>query len=163
MRACSAIRPLESAPAPNLGVTVASAPERARGADVQVRPARVLVVEDDYFVSMEIEAVLLDIGCEVVATSSTAEEALSIAGRERPDLILMDIRLAGRMDGIEAAARIHNELGIRSLFVTANSDPGTFARGEAANPLGWVPKPFAARQLADAVTTILRSRDKDGG
>jgi CheY-like chemotaxis protein len=137
-------------------MAIAFAPERARGADAQANPARVLVVEDDYFVSMEIEAILEDLGCDVVATSATAEEAISIAERERPDLILMDIRLAGRMDGIEAATRIHEEWGIRSLFVTAHSDPGTFARGEAANPLGWVAKPFTTHQLTAAITASLQ-------
>jgi CheY-like chemotaxis protein len=163
MTIAPAIRPFRSAPLSLPRVPIAFAPERARGADVRARSARVLVVEDDYFVSMEIEAVLMDLGCDVVAIPSTAEEALSIAARERPDLILMDIRLAGRMDGIEAATRIHDALGIRSLFVTAHSDPGTFARGEAANPLGWVPKPFTAHQLTTAVTAILRPTDETEG
>jgi len=154
--------PLRLAPVSIRSLAIAFAPERAGDADVRARPARVLVVEDDYFVSMEVEAVLLDLGCDVIALAPTAEEALSIAARERPDLILMDIRLAGRMDGIEAATRIHHELGIRSLFVTAHSDPGTFARGEAANPFGWVRKPFTTHQLTAAVMAVLRPTDEPG-
>jgi CheY-like chemotaxis protein len=69
----------------------------------------------------------------------------------------MDIRLAGRLDGIDAAREIHERLGIRSLFVTAHSDPGTRERGEAANPVGWASKPFSQHQLTASVAAALKT------
>ncbi len=123
----------------------------------QAGPARVLVVEDDYFVSMEIETILLDMRCEVIGIAATGEEAIKLAERERPDLILMDIRLAGSLDGIDAAIGVHARLGIRSLFVTAHSDQETRRRGEQANPVGWASKPFTSHQLMAAVQTALKA------
>jgi DNA-binding NarL/FixJ family response regulator len=132
-------------------------PDGTAGAAAQERRARVLGVEDDYFVAMEIESTLIEMGCDVVGILATAEDAIDCATRERPDLVLMDIRLAGSLDGIEAATEIYHRIGIRSLFVTAHSDPDTRRRGEAANPLGWAAKPFTSRQLSMSVNAALDS------
>jgi DNA-binding NarL/FixJ family response regulator len=118
--------------------------------------ARVLIVEDDYFVSGEIEATLIEMHCEIVAVAATGEEAIEIAQRERPDLVLMDIRLAGLMDGIGAAAVMNSLLGIRCLFVTAHSDVETRTRGQATNPLGWVAKPFTTQELTKSVRRAIQ-------
>lgn len=126
------------------------------GSARRARPARVLVVEDDYFVSMEIETTLAEMGCEVIGIAATGEDAIELAERERPELVLMDVRLAGLLDGVDAAAVIYRRLGIRSLFVTAHSDPQTRARGEKANPLGWASKPFTSHQLTTAIEVALR-------
>jgi DNA-binding NarL/FixJ family response regulator len=123
----------------------------------QARPTRVLIVEDDYFVSIEIETVLLDMHCEVIGIAATGEEAVKLAERERPDLILMDVRLAGKLNGIDAAMDVHTRLGIRSLFVTAHSDQETRKRGEQANPVGWASKPFTSHQLMAAVQAALKT------
>lgn len=127
------------------------------GQEHQARPSRVLIVEDDYFVCMEIETVLLDMRCEVIGIAATGEEAIKLAERERPDLILMDIRLAGKLSGIDAAMDVHTRLGIRSLFVTAHSDQETRKRGEQANPVGWASKPFTSHQLIAAVQAALKA------
>ena len=126
------------------------------GLERQARPARVLIVEDDYFVSMEIETTLMEMGCEVIGIAATGEEAIELAERERPELALMDIRLAGQLDGVEAASDIYTRLGIRSLFVTAHSDSETRSRGEVANPLGWASKPFTSHQLTAAIQAALK-------
>ena len=115
-----------------------------------------LVVEDDYFVSIDIETILNEVGI-----TASAEEAIELAARERPDLILMDVRLAGSLDGIDAATDIHSRLGIRSLFVTAHSDPDTRQRGERANPVGWVLKPFSSHELKASMLFVPRSDAKD--
>jgi DNA-binding response OmpR family regulator len=107
---------------------------------------------------------LASAGFEVVGVATTAEEAVEIARAERPDLVLMDIRLAGVRDGIDAAAEIRSDLGIPSLFATAHSDAATRARGEgAAAPIGWLTKPYAPTELAAAVAAALaRLRGQDG-
>src|ERR671914_540257 len=78
------------------------------GAGVRaIRPARVLLVEDDYFVALELESHLLEAGFVVVGTATTAEEAIVLAASESPELAIMDIRLAGLRDGIDAAIELN--------------------------------------------------------
>lgn len=120
--------------------------------------ARVLVVEDEWFISMEIETTLEDSGYAVVGVAVNADEAVRMAEMYRPDLVLMDIRLQGGSDGIEAAAEINRRFGPRCLFISAHTDPDTKERGQAANPLGWLPKPFSSQQLVLAVEAALRGR-----
>lgn len=122
-----------------------------------VHRGRVLVVEDDYFVALTIEDILDKAGYAVLGPVPTAEEAISLAVEERPVLVLMDIRLAGEMDGVDAAIELAAQ-GIRCIFVTAHSDPGTKQRGEKASPYGWVEKPFSTAQLLNAISAALSSR-----
>ena len=116
--------------------------------------ARLLIVEDDYLVGMTVEATLVDAGHEVLALVTTGEEAVTKGIKLRPDLVLMDIRLAGEMTGIEAAIELR-AAGIPSLFASAHSDPATKASGEEAEPLGWLAKPFTSSGLSSAVDTAL--------
>ncbi len=112
---------------------------------------RVLVVEDDHLVAMEIEMALLDAGFTVVGIAASAEKAAALARAEKPDLAIMDIRLNGARDGVDAALEIFNENGIRCIFATAHSDPATLQRAQLAQPLGWVSKPYAPDALVQAV------------
>jgi DNA-binding NarL/FixJ family response regulator len=116
---------------------------------------RVLIVEDEWLISMQLEQTLARAGFEVGGTAADAATAVALAGRERPDLVLMDIRLAGPVDAIEAAREIVDRFGIRSLFVSAHSDPATVARGGTVTPAGWLPKPFTEAELLRAVRAAL--------
>lgn len=118
-------------------------------------PPVLLVVEDDWLIASEIEAALVDAGFVVPATAGSAEEAIVLAGLHRPHLVLMDIRLEGERDGIEAATEILGRFDIRSLYISANSDPRTRLRAEATRPHGWLPKPFSESQLIAAVRRAL--------
>lgn len=119
------------------------------------RQRRVLVVEDDFLVAGEVEFVLAEAGFDVIGPAATAEDAVRLATETKPDLVIMDVRLAGPSDGIEAATQIYNDLGIRSLFATAHSDGHTVARGKAANPLGWVAKPYSPASLLEEINALL--------
>jgi CheY-like chemotaxis protein len=90
------------------------------------RPLRILVVEDEFFISLDIKELLETLGHVVVAIAISADEAVNIALSERPDVVLMDIRLVGPRDGIDAAQEIQSRLGIGSIFVTANTLPSPF-------------------------------------
>lgn len=114
-----------------------------------------LVVEDEWLISIQLEQTLAAAGFEVVGTAGSAADAVALAGRERPDLVLMDIRLSGPADGIEAAREIADRFGIRSLFVSAHADPATVARGSTVSPAGWLPKPFTEAELLRAVRAAL--------
>ena len=125
------------------------------GAGPGAAKPRVLIVDDEWLISVQLEQMLTAAGFEVVGTAADAASAVALAGRERPDLVLMDIRLSGPVDGIEAAREILDRFGIRSLFVSAHSDQATVARGRAAQPAGWLPKPFTEAELLQAVRAAL--------
>jgi two-component system, response regulator PdtaR len=117
---------------------------------------RILVVEDDWLVSLEIESALADAGFEIVGVATSMVEALRMAELYKPDLILMDIRLQGDRDGVDAAIDIRHRLGIRSIFISANLDPKMKERAQAADPMGFIPKPFSSPQLVNGVHAALR-------
>jgi DNA-binding NarL/FixJ family response regulator len=117
---------------------------------------RVLVAEDDYLVGMQMEDALTEAGFALVAVVVSAEEAIETAVAARVDLVIMDIRLAGRLDGIDAAIELFRQHGIRCVFATAHTDAGARARAHAANPLGWLQKPYSMTSLVELVR---RARD----
>ncbi len=108
---------------------------------------KILVVEDEYLLAAELEHHLEQAGFTVVGIASSAEEALEFATSEKPDLAVMDIRLAGPRDGIDAAIYLRSQLGIPSIFASAHADEATRKRSEAAQPLGWLHKPFSGSAL----------------
>lgn len=126
------------------------AAEAGRGAHRRpADPARILVVEDDFLISMSVEDALIHDGFEVVGVIRTAEEAIDRAGTIRPSFAIMDIRLAGTRDGVDAAIEIFRRYGIRCIFATAHADPEIQARALAASPLGWLQKPYSMHSLVD--------------
>jgi CheY-like chemotaxis protein len=117
---------------------------------------RILVVEDEFFVSLEIESAFTGAGYNVPAIATSADEAEYYATTERPDLIVMDIRLLGLRDGIDAAVRIFRQSGIRAIFATAHGDAPTRERAVPARPLGWLAKPYSMESLVSAVGRALK-------
>jgi two-component system, response regulator PdtaR len=139
---------------------VSSAPAERPAAAGGENPApanahRILLVEDDFLVGMEVETGLEEAGYEVAGIAATAEEAVDLARAHRPALVIMDIRLAGDRDGVDAALEIFATLGIRSLFASAHGDSRIRARAEPAQPLGWVAKPYRVETLLKAVKEAL--------
>jgi CheY-like chemotaxis protein len=90
----------------------------------------------------------------VVGVAVSADEAVRLAQREQPDVALVDIRLIGRRDGIDAAADMLNQFGVPSIFVTANTDPATRARAQAAQPLAFLEKPVTAQRLRVGLRSV---------
>jgi len=130
----------------------------ASGADKRPgKPAKVLVVEDDYLVAIQIEQALSDAGFEVAGVHASAEEAIDAAAAQRVALVVMDIRLAGRRDGVEAAIELFGRHGIRSIFATAHMDAETRNRAAAAQPLDWLQKPYSMASLIDSVRKSLNT------
>lgn len=122
---------------------------------------RILIVEDEWIVAMEMEAVALSAGYEVVGVAATADEAVAAALGHKPDLVLMDIRLRGHRDGVDAALELRQRADIPCLFVSAHQDPGVRARAQAARPKGWLPKPFSRPQLLAAIKQALGAPDEE--
>jgi two-component system, response regulator PdtaR len=122
--------------------------------DVETRSLRVLIVEDEFFISLHTKGLLQALGHVAVAVAVSADQAVAIAERERPDVVLMDIRLLGSRDGIDAAEEINRRLGIGSIFVTANTDPQTRRRAETVKPLGFLEKPLTEQRLSLGLSSV---------
>jgi diguanylate cyclase (GGDEF)-like protein/PAS domain S-box-containing protein len=117
--------------------------------------AEVLIVEDDSIVVMELRDRLQGLGYAVCAAASCGEEAIAKAGEMRLDLVLMDIRLKGAMDGVEAAREIRARFGIPVVYLTAYADEATLQRTKTTEPYGYLMKPFDSRELHAVIETAL--------
>jgi DNA-binding response OmpR family regulator len=128
-----------------------------------VQPARrVLVAENEIFLAAQIEDCLTDEGYKVIDVVYTAEDAIAVALIDKPDLIIMDVRLTGAGDGIAAACEILARTGIRSIFATAHADEETRVRGSVACPVAWLEKPFGVECILEAVRLAFQDRSGNG-
>lgn len=109
---------------------------------------RILVVEDESIVARDIEQQLGLLGYEVIGIASTAERALEFAALASPDLVLMDIQLAGPVDGIVAAVSIRERYDLPVVFLTAFAADEKLERAKLAEPFGYILKPFSERDLS---------------
>lgn len=116
---------------------------------------RILVVEDDTIASMDVQAALERIGYRVAATTSSGEDAIRLCGELSPDLVLMDVRLEGEMDGIEAASKIAEVYGIPVVYLTVFSDNDTLGRAKTSGPYGFLLKPVDDRDLRSAIEVAI--------
>lgn len=112
---------------------------------------RILVVENEAIVAEDIKFKLEPYGYEVSAIACSGEEGVRQAAASRPDLILMDIRMPGHLDGIEAAAEIKKVSDVPVIFLTAFSDKQTVDRAKVLGPFGFITKPFDERELRTAI------------
>jgi len=112
-----------------------------------MKTGRILVVEDERIVANDIRNTLERSGYAVVAMVASGEDAILRARELNPDLILMDITLAGKLDGIQAAQEIQRTQGIPIVFMTAHLDEATLQRAKITGPFGYVLKPFEEREL----------------
>ncbi|MBV8511599.1 MAG: response regulator [Xanthobacteraceae bacterium] len=141
---------------PNAGPRAVFAQGESTGSSKQIATTGpILIVEDDFLVSMEIEAALADAGFEIAGVAVSAEEAVELALEKVPILVIMDIRLAGKRDGVDAALELFRKQGIRCIFATAYHDPATRGRAEPAAPLAWLPKPYTMLSLVDTIRRAL--------
>jgi CheY-like chemotaxis protein len=113
------------------------------------------VVEDEFIIAQALQESLTAMGYEVVDAVETGEQAVEVAGRLRPDVVLMDIQLKGPMDGIQAAQRIQNSLHIPVVYLTAHSDPDTLKRVIHSRSYGYLTKPITEDALKDAIDKAL--------
>ncbi len=108
---------------------------------------RILIVEDERIIALDLKRRLERFGYEVVGMASEADDAVELASKELPDLVLMDIMLSSASDGITAATEIRRRNRIPVVFLTAYADEATIQRAKIAEPVGYVLKPFKEREL----------------
>jgi PAS domain S-box-containing protein len=117
--------------------------------------SRILVVEDEAIIASGITRKLSQLGYTVVGNAGTGEAAVRMAGQTGVDLILMDIKLEGRMDGIAAAAEIKRRFGTPVVFLTAYADEATLEKAKVQDPFGYLVKPFTDRELYGTIEVSL--------
>ncbi len=115
----------------------------------------ILVVEDERLVALDIQRALRLAGYSTTVASS-GEEAIRRVDEERPFLVLMDIKLSGEIDGIEAAAEIRTRSDVPVIFLTAYADAGTLDRARSVEPYGYILKPFDDRELTATIQMALQ-------
>lgn len=115
----------------------------------------ILIVEDEALIASYIEEVLGESGFSVAGIAASGPEALALAAETGPTLALVDIRLTGPIDGIELACLLRQKLGLPSIFLSGLADAETTRRAEAAQPLGFLPKPFLPSQVFNAIDRAL--------
>ena len=120
-----------------------------------MRTAKMLIVEDESVVAMDIQRGLTTLGYPRPELAASGTEALEKASELRPDLVLMDIRLHGDLDGIDAAEQIRSNLGIPVVYLTAYADDKTVERATKTQPYGYILKPFRERELGTAIEVAL--------
>ncbi len=118
----------------------------------------ILIVEDEAIVALDIRKSLESLGYHVTGMASTGEEALTLARETRPDLVIMDIVLPGKMDGIETAKQIHAETDSPIIYLTAHSDRATVERATETMQYGYLVKPITTNELYSAIETTLQRR-----
>jgi len=115
------------------------------------KKTQILVVEDEQIVAADIKMSLIRLGYDVCGIAVSGKEAIKKAAEIRPDLVLMDIVLEGKMDGIEAAEIIRSRLNIPIIYLTAHADNKTIERAKITEPFGYIVKPFEDRELKSII------------
>lgn len=116
---------------------------------------RILVVEDEFLIAIDLADLLAEFGYEVCAIVRTADEALAAATRFSPDMVLTDVHLAQGSSGLDAAKRIREKLGIPSFFISGSIDCAMMEEARESAPLGFVSKPFEPRALQSALAKVV--------
>ena len=116
---------------------------------------RILIVEDDMIIASNISLQLSKLGYEVTGIESRGEEAINHAKENRPDIILMDINLRGKIDGIETATAIQIEHDIPLIYLTANTDEVSFQKAKETHPYAFISKPFNKINLERTIALVV--------
>lgn len=121
----------------------------------------IMIVEDEIVVAMELEEKLRAMGYQVGAIVSSGEDAVSEVEGNKPDLVLMDIRLQGGLDGIEAAQLIRERHNVPVIYLTAYADDATVQRAKITEPFGYLVKPFSETELHTTIEVALYKHDQE--
>src|SRR5690242_3574878 len=117
---------------------------------------RALIIEDETLIAEELKERLSLLGFSIIAAVDTAAEGIEIATRQNPDLVLMDIRLKGKKDGIQAAAEIRRQVDVPIVYLTAYSDQITVERAKSTEHDGFILKPFYRGELQSTIDVALK-------
>lgn len=125
------------------------------------RTIQILVVEDETIIALNLKENLESLGYSVVALAKSGEKAIEKARELHPNLVLMDIRIKGHIDGIEAAQQIWEYLSIPVIYITGHSDQNTLERAKITAPFGYILKPVKERELSVAIEIALQRYERE--
>jgi len=111
----------------------------------------VLIVDDEFVIVRLLSIYVEEMGLKVCASAGTADDAIRLAQEHRPGVVLMDMRLQGQKDGVDAALAIHETIGSKVIFITGSSEPATVARIQLDHPSAVLTKPVTERQVRAAI------------
>lgn len=123
---------------------------------MMLHPNRVLIVDDEFIITETLRIYVEDMGLEVCGTAATADSALEMAHAHQPYIVLMDVRLQGERDGIQASEDISEQVGSKVIFITGSREPATLERIESHHPAAVLFKPVSEGQLGSVVQKVLR-------
>jgi DNA-binding NarL/FixJ family response regulator len=115
----------------------------------------VLVVDDEFLIAQGLRLQVEGMDMAVCATAATADDAVALAQAHRPEIVLMDVRLHGDKDGVDAALAIHDTVGSKVIFITGSREQSTLDRIQMDHPAGVLFKPISERQLRTAIDAAL--------
>lgn len=123
--------------------------------------SKILIVEDEMIVAMDLANKLRGLGYTVCGSAVSGEDALTLVREQSPNLVLMDIHLAGVMDGVEAASQIHQECDVPVIYLTAHADRATLDRAKRTEPFGYIIKPFDESELESHIEMALYKHEAE--
>ena len=115
---------------------------------------KILIVEDEALIALDIKQKLMELGHEVVGTVDNSEEAIAVAKENKPHIILMDIVIKGPVNGIETARKIKENQKVSIIYLTAYDNPAVMAQANATNPDAYLLKPFDDSKLQNVVLEL---------
>ncbi len=126
-----------------------------------MKKIKILVVEDESILALDIQGYLQSFGYEVAAVADTCDGAVKLATKHKPDLVLMDIHLKGEMDGIDAGEQIWRTLRIPVIYLTAYAEKSTLERAKKTMPYGYILKPFNSKDILTAIEIALNKHTEE--
>lgn len=121
-----------------------------------------LIVEDERVVAKDLELTLESMGYEVIGSAATRDEALAICARQVPDIVLMDIRIKGAVDGIDTARELLDRYGLHVIYLTAHADVASIDRAKRTRPHAYLLKPVKPGELQGAIEiAMFKQRNAD--
>jgi CheY-like chemotaxis protein len=124
---------------------------------------KLLIVEDDFVVAASLQAELSEMGYQVIGLAPSSKGAIEHVRAERPELVLMDIKLQGGIDGIETAKKLRMEYDIPGVFLTAFAENGILERDKQSEPYGYLVKPYEQKELKATIEMALNKAKTDRG
>ena len=123
--------------------------------------AKILIVDDEAYVSTQLEERLISMGYDVVGRASSGETSIDMAKSLHPDLILMDIVMPGKIDGIAAAEIIKEEVDIPVVFLTGYAEDQFIERAKSVEPFGYIVKPFQEREIKATIEVAIYKKEME--
>ncbi len=117
--------------------------------------ARILIIEDDELIAIMLVGLIRQLGHEPLDPVAYGGEVVKRVGESKPDLLLVDIRLKGEMDGIDAVIEVKKEYSIPFVYITGNSDKHTYERAMSTSPVEYINKPFLEKECEAAINKAL--------